>query len=179
MKTIIVAGITRSGLTVTMQMLQAGGYPCFGEYPAFENHELGKIPFKELHGKAIKVVDTHRQFPPPGDYYVIRLRRNYTQQAKSICKFINLFTTVLPNTRKAIREIERQLPKEYLKIDAWAKKQTAVMTLDFENIILSTKQSAEKIKEFTGESLDIEKMCGVVFKRETDCYPTMLEAQFV
>ena len=30
---IIVIGIARSGLTVTMQMLEAGGYPCEGHYP--------------------------------------------------------------------------------------------------------------------------------------------------
>lgn len=43
---IIVTGIARSGLSLTMQMLHAGGIPCAGEPPAFEPYPLGQIEEK-------------------------------------------------------------------------------------------------------------------------------------
>lgn len=88
---LIVAGITRSGLTVTMQMLHAGGYPCMGEYPAFECFDIGKIPWRECEGFAVKAVDAQLQNPPDSACKVIRLRRNLVEQCKSINKWNNLF----------------------------------------------------------------------------------------
>ncbi len=179
MKTIIIAGITRSGLTLTMQMLYAGGYPCFGEYPAFEGYEIGEIPFVKLIGKVIKVVDTHIQFPLKGEYYVIRLRRDYKQQAKSMCKFMNTIGLPVPASRETLRKLEKSFNSDYSKIDIWAKKQKGFLIMDFEEMILNPKRSAEKINEFTGQSLNTEKMIKVVAKRNTECYPTMMELDFL
>ena len=91
---LIVPGIARSGLTVTMQMLNAGGYPCVGEYPAFEKYNIGDIPWEECVGKAVKVVDTHIQFPPEGRYKVIFLTRDIKQQVKSQCKFLKFIAGI-------------------------------------------------------------------------------------
>ena len=178
MKTLIIAGITRSGLTLTMQMLHAGGYPCAGEYPAFEGFGIGQIPWDKCFGKAIKVVDTHMQFPPPGEYSVIRLRRSHKQQAKSQMKLINVLCDI-PVTRAGTRAMEQSLPKDYSKIDAWAAKQKELLTLDFEELILEPNLAALKLIEFTGAILDIDKMMAVVVKRGTDCYPTLLESTFL
>ena len=55
---IIVAGLTRSGLSVTMQMLWAGGYPCLGRWPAFEQYAVGRVPWHLLPDRvAVKLVD--------------------------------------------------------------------------------------------------------------------------
>lgn len=70
---LIVAGITRSGLSLTMQMLHAGGYPCEGEPPDFEPHPVGEMPWERCERRAVKLVDAHHQFPPAGSYDVIRL----------------------------------------------------------------------------------------------------------
>lgn len=88
MKTVLVCGCARSGLSLTMQLLYKGGYPCFGEYPAFEDYEIGQINYTENIGKAIKLVDTQLQFPPTGAYYVIVLHRDFKEQAKSTVKFL-------------------------------------------------------------------------------------------
>lgn len=178
MKTILISGITRSGLTLTMQMLNAGGYPCFGEYPAFEGYELGKIPFNECSGMAIKAIDTHLQMPPPGDYHVIRLRRNYKQQAKSMVKFLNEVANI-PQTREFVKEIEKSLPKDYIKIDRWAQKQAGLLILDFEELILHPLVAAKKLHDFVGHPLNIKKMVACVKTRDTNCYPTMIEYEFI
>ena len=88
--TIIVGGVTRSGMTVTMQMLHMGGFPCFGNPPAFETYMIEKIPWGECEGRAVKLIDMHRHFPPNGDYRVILLKRSLREQAKSINKFLRM-----------------------------------------------------------------------------------------
>jgi hypothetical protein len=178
MKTVIVAGITRSGLTLTMQMLHAGGYPCAGTYPAFEDYPLGRIPFGQCTGKAIKVVDTHTQLPPTGEYYVIRTSRDYKELSKSMRKFLNL-TTGRSLSREDMRKMEKSLPYDYYQIDSWAKKQKGLLVLDFEEMILQPEDVALKIAEFIQHPLDIQKMVDTVVPRHPDCYPTMLELNFL
>lgn len=177
MKTIIVAGITRSGLTMTMQMLNAGGYPCAGEYPAFEPYDIGEIPFEKLKGKAIKAVDTHLQFPPTGDYLVIRLKRNMTEQSKSIAKFIKIMGVHV--NRSEMKQMKKNLPKDYAKIDAWAKRQKECLDISFEEILANPKGAAELIEHYAGTKLDTEKMANVVVKRGAECYDGLLEAKQV
>lgn len=82
---ILVVGLTRSGLSLTMQMLHAGGHSCFGGPPAFDGYDLGKIPWRSVGMMAVKVVETHLQFPPRdfGPFRVIRLGRDFREQAKS------------------------------------------------------------------------------------------------
>lgn len=53
-ETVIVAGITRSGLTATMQMLAGGGFPCLGEYPGFEPYGVGQVPWQRCEGLAVQ-----------------------------------------------------------------------------------------------------------------------------
>lgn len=177
MITIIVAGITRSGLSMTMQMLNAGGYPCAGEYPAFEPYDIGEIPFDKLKGMAIKSVDTHLQFPPSGDYVVIRLKRNMIEQSKSIVKFIKIMG--VPVNRSEIKQIKKNLPKDYAKIDRWAKRQSKCLEISFEEILADPKGAAELIEHYSGTKLDTVKMAAVVVKRGAECYDGLLEAKQV
>lgn len=177
MKTILVAGITRSGLTATMHMLHAGGYPCLGSYP-FEGYEMGRIPFAQSQGKAIKIVDTHLQFPPPGEYHVILLGRDHKQQAKSICKFMRevIHFPVLPGQRT---QIQRSIEPDMRKIRAWARRQADCLEIRFEDIINEPKRTAERITEFTGAQLDAGAMAAVIKKRSVNCYDGLLERELL
>jgi len=176
-ETIVIAGITRSGLTLTMQMLNAGGFPCFGEHPAFENYEIGQIPWNNVKGMAVKVVDTHTQIPPKGNYRVIRLYRNFSEQVKSQAKMLRLFG--IPVSRKERKAIEKSLPADYQRIDNWAMSQNGVLKLSFEAIITHPEFSAKKIKDFVGMELDIEKMKSCVVARDTNCLDGMLELDMI
>ena len=90
--TILVAGCARSGLTMTMQMLDAGGFPCLGEYPDYEPYNFGGLPWEHARGKALKIPDAHEQLqissPPFDDYLVITPRRDLRQQAESSGKLM-------------------------------------------------------------------------------------------
>lgn len=171
-KTIVVAGIIRSGLSLTMQILDKGGYSCMGEFPAYEDYEIGNIDFKENVGKAIKLVDTQTQIPPKGDYYVIRLRRDIKQQAKSMIKFM----TYLGLDPKSVDQLvlRRSLLNDYKEIDSWVVKQKSYVYVDFEDLIKSPKETVEKIKKTLDIELD-ENAHTAVLKRDSDNYPGLLE----
>lgn len=171
---IIVAGIARSGLTVTMQMLDAGGYPCAGEYPGYEPFPIMQIPWHRLEGKAVKAVDVQLQNPPESGHTVIRLHRNLRQQAKSHNKLnasMGLGSIPLPT-------LVGSLENDYRWIDQWTKGHRT-LHLYFEKIIQEPLSAAKQIAGWLGEPLDVEKMAAVVVKRSPRCYPTMLEVEMV
>jgi hypothetical protein len=172
---IVVAGITRSGLSLTMQMLHAGGYPCAGEFPAFECFDIGQIPWGDLQGKAVKAVDTQLQNPPSGPCSVIRLRRNLVEQCKSINKWNNAFG--IPSADE--KRIHASLVRDYRTIDAWAADKNC-LTLDFEQLIQHPRTAAQRIAEFVKDvQLDVDAMGSAVIKRTTACFDGLLELQLL
>lgn len=177
MRTIIIAGITRSGLTATMQMLNAGGYPRLGTYPAFEEHAIDNINFEKEAGKAIKTIDTHHHFPPTGEYYVILLKRDHEQQAKSIIKFLRMMG--IPAQKRDLLNIKKSIQPDYNKILSWAKRQKAYIEIRFEDIIMKPYLTAAKIENFVGKELNVLAMAEIIIERSPNCYPTMLEAKMI
>jgi hypothetical protein len=172
---IIVAGIARSGLTVTMQMLNAGGFPCFGEYPAFEDYPVFEVPWHECKGKAIKLVDSQMYPEPEGEYSIIRLHRDIKEQAKSQKK---LMEAMFGKSRGIKTEIiEKSLIRDYKQIDEWAEKHRT-LHIHFEDIMNNPIDVAKRIAEFVAIPLDVIKMAAVVRERSSDCYPTLLELEF-
>lgn len=168
---IIVAGIARSGLTATIQMLNAGGYPCLGKYPAFEPFTLGNIQWDIAEGKAVKLVDAQLQFPPVGKKYkIIYLSRDRKQQAKSTNKFVGVLGIPPIKLKKLIRSFKI----DYKIIDTWAKNHD-VLRIKFEDLINRPMSTALKISGFTGGDLNTKKMCAAVIDRKPECGPELLE----
>jgi len=169
---IIVAGITRSGLTATMQMLNAGGFPCVGSYPSFEEYEVGETPWGECSGKAVKLVDSQLHIPPDGDYKIIRLHRNQKQQALSFKKFLcALFGEPVEVDLKAIA---KSFDKDYAIIDKWASRHKT-LHISFEEIVTRPVPSATRIANFVDIPLDVDKMATCIIKRGPNCHPSLLE----
>lgn len=180
---ILVAGITRSGLTVTMQMLDKGGFPCIGERPAFEKYDIGKIPWNECCGKAVKLVDPQLHMPPKYrvissrgtasqknyKYRIIRLRRNPKQQAKSINKFGKLLLGLPPLGQVALL---KGLKKDYKVLNKWSKKYDC-LDLRFEDILEDPLKSAKVISEWIKKPLNIDAMASCVIKRDSNCHPEL------
>lgn len=171
-ETVIIAGVTRSGLTATMQMLHAGGFPCAGTHPAFEDFPMGQTPWSECHGKAVKLVDSHHHFPPTGDYRVIRLQRNLTEQAKSFNKWCRL---LFGAAGAPLPRVVASLERDYRIIDEWASQQKAVLRVHFEDIVACPRLVAQTISSFVGTDLDVEAMVKVIVPRNAKCYPGLLE----
>lgn len=173
---IIVTGLARSGLTATMQMLNAGGYPCLGEYPAFEKYDVGKTPWRECDGKTVKLVDAQLHFPPEDiNTKVIILSRNLKQQAKSFNKFIGYLNN-LPPSKKYL--LIKSFKKDMIIIRTFFKKYKP-LSITFENIIKQPENTARTISQFIDFPLDIKKAAGIIINRKTTCGPKFYELDMI
>jgi hypothetical protein len=180
---IIVTGIVRSGLSMTMQMLHAGGYPCVGEPAAFEEHGIGTIPWVEYSGKmvAVKAVDGVHDLPPRplGPFDVIRLHRDLDQQACSTNKF-NRLLGGLPVV--SIRKYVKSFKREYHELDAFYKRDR-VLHLHFEKVLEDPLGQAERVVEWLEyrdhPELNVEAMAAAVVRRGPGCLGWLLEAGLI
>lgn len=179
--TIIVAGCTRSGMTMTMQMLHAGGVPVQGEFPAFEPFEIDMIPWGQVQGTAVKLVDSHLQFPPtdrnPG-YRVILTTRDITQQAMSQVKFLKAAGFHLAIDSKQLRQ---SIIRDNATIRNWAEQQESMLHIPFERTLSEPAATARRIRDFIGPefSIDVDRAAAVVIKRSPKCYTGMLEERWL
>jgi hypothetical protein len=179
-QTTLVAGIPRSGLALTMQMLYAGGYPCMGIWPGFEMYSPERKRWDRVDNYraggcvAIKMVDIHNKLPPPGDYHIIRLHRNRVEQARSIIKFMRHRGMDVRDS--ALRKIACSTIQDYKKIDRWIERSGCpVLHLHFEKILEDPVREARRIQRFLDKPIIIQDMNCVVVVRSPECFPTMLE----
>lgn len=174
--TIVVAGLARSGLSLTMQMLDAGGVPCQGEFPAYEPFPLGDIPWDKCHGTAVKLVDSHLHIPRPGRYWVIRLRRDTREQARSF----NKWTSMLFGGRPiGIAKLTNSFTRDYRIIDEWALKQERLQIFDFEEVLKEPRWAATLLCRFLDRPLNTQAMAAAVVNRQPECYPGLLELELI
>lgn len=161
-------------------MLQSGGYPVFGEFPAFEPEETGfdrdpatLLPL--IKGKAAKIIDPHlTKWPDMPNVRVIWLDRDRTEQAKSQVKFLRLIGGLsVPNS--AIKAFSRSYGEDTAVCMAmFVELGIAPLRLRFESILGNPWSAAEAIKSHIGADwLNSEYMAGSVIRRRPGCQEGM------
>ena len=168
----LVCGFGRCGSSLVMQMLHAGGMPCVGKFPAFEDeHTLDEIPPKwmvENVGKAMKLLDPQRVKPPHGfSYKAVWLNRGYIQQARSQVKFLKILSGLgkESDVPKLVASYKRDKP---LAMTTLAAIGAEVIQLSFEDILVFPRTAAFKLSKLVGD-LDIDAMVDAVVPRPPEC----------
>lgn len=175
---VVVAGLARSGLTLTMQMLHAGGYSCQGAYPDFEPYGFGEIPWTRIGPSAVKLVDAHLHLPNvtlPGAR-VICPRRDKREQARSQKKLMAAMG--LPAKRIREKDLIKGYRDDYKIIGRWASTYETLY-IQFEDMILKPVDTAERVAEFVGGELDTAAMADTVIDRTPDCHDRLLELEML
>lgn len=173
----IVSGMPRSGTSLMMQMLHAGGMDVFtdGQREADENNPKGFYEHEAIKksarqnawvsraaGKAAKVVSPLVRFLPPTHHYkVIVMKRDIQELVLSQHKML----------LRAGRTTEDQYPlkleitmrKQYDTVLAWMKVQPnfTLIEIDFEEAVAQSLVTAQKVNAFLGKDLDEAKMATV------------------
>jgi hypothetical protein len=185
-KIIVVSGLTRSGSSLMMQMLNAGGYPIScepGNEAVSGEHSdqistLREIALGLADGKAVKSLDPlNFPLPPDRNYMFLWMQRDYSEQAKSITKFMKIFLGVNPNRRQT-REIESSLPGETDRSIKYLSKLGVVHRFKFEDCILKNDVVIERLSMII-PNLNTSAMKSVVISRDIKCYDGMLEAELI
>lgn len=179
---IIVAGLGRCGSSLMMQMLEAGGYPVEGEFPAYEsegNRALWDADNPELYaGRAIKLVDPFRYKTSHVGANVIYCTRDLGEQAKSQIKFATLMMG-LPNRPSPtdLRKMRKILERDDRRARSWLAPRAGVwLEVRFEDTINVPYVVAQRIADFLGHQPDVAAMSGAVRLRTDKCHPSLFEA---
>lgn len=176
----IVSGLERSGTSMLMQILEAGGLSLAFDTesrPPDENNpkgyfELeggkvinklmdGQFPLEKYKGRFVKITAFGLKFLPPGKYKIIYSRRNMEEILDSMEKMARIDDKDRDATRNAFTKLDkmiRNLISERDDID--------VLFFDYNQTLQDPAKSAAEINEFleVGD-LDIEEMTAAVDKR--------------
>jgi hypothetical protein len=177
---IVVSGLPRSGTSMLMKMLEAGGVEVFtdGIRQADEDNprgyfELEKVKnlqkqtdrswLREARGKAVKVISQLLpELPPENTYKVLFINRNLHEVIASQNKMLlRRGEKVDPASDERMRGL---FEKHLEKTRSWlqSSKHFEVLELDYSQVIATPVLQARKIREFLGQNLDVDKMAGAV-----------------
>lgn len=174
---IIVTGLPRSGTSLMMQLLQAGGMQILTDgvrHPDehnpkgyFEFEKVKRLAFdvswlKEATGKAVKIVAPLLQYLPMHyTYKIIYMHRDISEILASQQKMI-----VSENGEFAGRAYNLILAETYRKLEQailskeWTNG-SELLKIEFSDIVNGQQEEMEKIEDFLGVELDISKLAAV------------------
>lgn len=178
---IVVSGLPRSGTSMMMKMLEAGGMPILTDnlreadannpkgYYEFErvkelpNGDYGWIP--EAGGKVVKIVTgLIMHLPSDARYKVIFMQRAMKEVLSSQKKMLGRLGK---EDDKVEDEKMKKIYQEHLKqVNAWISKQPniEVLYVNYNTMLGSPLESLQKVNEFLGGDMDVNVMAGVVDK---------------
>lgn len=178
---IVVSGLPRSGTSMMMKMLEAGGLPILTDnlreadannpkgYYEFErvkelpNGDCGWIP--EAGGKVVKIVTgLIMSLPSDARYKVIFMQRAMKEVLSSQKKMLGRLGR---EDDKVEDEKMKKIYQEHLKqVNAWIAKQPniEVLYVNYNTMLGSPLESLQKVNEFLGGDMDVKVMAGVVDK---------------
>lgn len=174
----VVSGLPRSGTSMMMRMLQAGGLEILTDNVRepdddnprgyFELEKVKKVKedtswLNSASGKAFKMVSQLLyDLPPDRQYRIILMKRKMQEILASQKK-------MLENSGKDAGgagegKMSLLFQKHLAVIESWVKKQNNIRTLfvNYNDVIANPFQEAQRINEFLELHLDLTKMVEVV-----------------
>ncbi len=160
----IVSGLERSGTSLIMQLLQAGGVPCAFDTPSrppddnnprgYFELEGGKIisrlrdgvfPMADYIGRFIKITAYGMKFLPPGKYCVIYTERNIDEVLDSMEKMAKLQDGNREETKATFIKLN-----EMIKSALRGRTDVRLLFVNYNAIVKDPAAEVRKIAEFIG-----------------------------
>ncbi len=183
LKTItIVSGLPRSGTSMMMQMLEAGGMAILtdglreadADNPRgyYEFERLKQLPkgdhawLEEAQGKAVKLIAALLEhLPPDHRYKVIFMRRRMAEILASQKRM--LVRRGEDPDKTDDEELARLFEKHLRKVEAWlaAQPHVDVLDVDYNAVLADPAPHVRRINAFLGGFLDVAAMVAVVDAR--------------
>jgi len=175
---VVVSGLPRSGTSMMMQMLAAGGMPILTDKVRTpdDNNPKGYLEYenaKRLHkdntwleeatGKAVKIISQLvNHLPAKYNYKVIFMERDMDEVMMSQQKMLGK-----PVSKDAIPlPLYVTFQKQREQAEAWLKSQPniQVLKLNYAQVIENPEECAELVHAFIGDELNVEAMVASVDK---------------
>jgi len=179
---IVVSGLPRSGTSMMMKMLEAGGQPILTDNlrEADENNPNGYYEFErvkqlpdgdygwvnEAGGKVVKIVTgLIMNLPSDHKYKVIFMQRAMKEVLASQKKMLGRLGQ---RDDKVEDDKMKKIYQEHLKqVNLWISKQpnVEVLYVNYNTMLGDPIESLQKVNEFLGGEMDVDVMAGVVNKK--------------
>jgi len=176
----VVSGVPRSGTSLMMQMLAAGGMPILsdGVRAPDANNPRGYFewePAKQLFqepasiscadAKAVKVISSLLlALPPTQTYRIIFLRRPLDEVVRSQEAMLE---TLGAKAALGVDRMAAALRAHLKQVETWLAQQSflAVWPVEYHQLLSDPEGESKRIQEFLGMPLDIESMARQVDTR--------------
>lgn len=175
----VVSGLPRSGTSMMMKMLEAGGVPPVTDElrTADEDNPKGYYEFERVkqmdqgdtawvvgaRGKVIKVISALLKHLPPGEQYrVVFVRRNMPEILASQRKM--LIRRGEDPDKMDDAQMARLFEKHLKQIEEWltAQPNFRVLYLHYSEVLADPRPHIDRINDFLGGSLNTEAMAEMV-----------------
>ena len=174
----IVSGLPRSGTSMMMKMLEAGGLPVLTDNRrnADEDNPKGYYEFERVkqiktdkawlphaQGKAVKMISELVQYLPPGYHYrVLFMHRKLEETLASQRQMLQRRGE--PTETVSDEKMAELFRKHLHKLEAWLATQPnfEVLHVQYSEIMSDPRTQATKINAFFGNALETERMVQVV-----------------
>jgi hypothetical protein len=174
----IVSGLPRSGTSMMMRMLEAGGLPPLvdGIREADDDNPLGYYEFERVkkvkedqgwlddaRGKVVKMVSTLLvDLPPRQTYRVVFMRRRLEEILASQRRM--LLRNGKPWSEADDARMTGLYQAHVRQIEAWIARQRHLSALyvSYNELLASPREHADRVNVFLGGMLDVPQMVSVV-----------------
>jgi len=175
----IVSGLPRSGTSMMMKMLEAGGMPPYtdnirtadDDNPKgyYEYERVKKLPegdtswLPDAMGKAVKVISALLEhLPPQYNYRVLFMQRKMDEILASQKQM--LVRSGQPTDKVGDGQLAEMYEKHLARVNSWLASQAnfSVLYLDYNQMLTDPEEYAAQINDFLGEKLDSMAMASIV-----------------
>ncbi|MFN2137873.1 MAG: sulfotransferase [Candidatus Promineifilaceae bacterium] len=176
---IVVSGLPRSGTSMLMKMLDAGGVPPLTDNirTADEDNPKGYYEFERVkaldkgdtawvadaHGKSVKVISALlKHLPADQSYRVVYVRRNMDEILASQRKMLVRRGEDPDKIDDA--QMAALFEKHVQQVESWLRQQPnfQVLYVHYSDILADPEKESLRINEFLGGGWNVEKMAEVV-----------------
>jgi len=175
----VVSGLPRSGTSMMMKMLEAGGIAPLtdkirtadDDNPKgyFEFERVKKMPdgdtawVRDAQGKAVKVIAALLEYLPQDyTYKVLFMRRSIVEILASQKQM--LIRSDKPTDEISDEKLAELYSKHLAKVESWVSQQSniKVLDVDYNDLMQNADPYLAKIQQFLGVEMDTKEMSGVV-----------------
>lgn len=175
---VVVSGLPRSGTSMMMKLVEAGGIPVLidGIRTADDDNPKGYYEFERVkaldkgdtawlpdaQGRVVKVISALLEFLPPAyEYKVIFMRRKYDEVLRSQRKMLqNRDEEDVVNDE----EMAQLFDKHLQQIEGWlaAQPNMDVLYVDYNAMLADPAPDIQRVDAFLPQQLDLDAMSTVV-----------------
>jgi len=173
----IVSGLPRSGTSLLMQALQAGGLPVAtdGKREPDESNPKGYLEIESIIDKlrdnpeivfsfedhVVKIIAYGLQYLPRGNYRVVYMERNIEEILDSMEKMMNAKDEERKSTKAAFEKLN-----EKSKTDISGREDMEVLFVSYNEILSNPTEQLEKVHRFFADKdLDLDGMVEAVDRK--------------